>query len=304
MIKRTLYFGNPSYLSKERDQLRIEFSREDGREGKTVPIEDIGMVILDHPRVTITKSLLTALLDNNAAVLNCDDRHLPQGLFMPMSVNHMYTEKLRHQLESSEPLRKNLWQQTVKAKIENQASVLSELDVPVKNMMHWAKSVRSGDPDNLEGRAAAFYWSRIFGEASGFRRGRYADPPNNLLNYGYAVLRAVVARSLVASGMLPAVGIHHRSKYNPFCLADDVMEPYRPLVDRLVLKITDEFEAEEITELTPDVKRALLVLPTVDVSIDGSKSPLMVGMQRTAASLMQCFEGEKRKIAYPVLEAP
>lgn len=301
MIKRTLYFGNPAYLRKEQSQLRIDFPRDENKVPHTIPIEDIGIVILDHARITISQSLLSALLNNNAAVLICDDRHLPQGLFMPMSVNHVYTEKLRFQIESSEPLKKNLWQQTVKAKIENQAAVLSSLNIPVQNMAHWAKSVRSGDPDNLEGRAAAYYWSRIFGEEGGFRRGRFSDPPNNLLNYGYAVLRAIVARNLVASGMLPALGIHHRSKYNPFCLADDIMEPYRPIVDLLVLKIVGQFDEDEINDLTPAVKKELLVLPTLDVIIEDSKSPLMVGMQRTTSSLMQCFEGEKRKILYPEL---
>jgi CRISPR-associated protein Cas1 len=242
------------------------------------------------------------LIENNAAVLSCDSRHLPAGLFMPMSANHIYTEKLRYQLESSEPLRKNLWQQTVKAKINNQARVLKSFGKDAENMEYWASKVRSGDPDNYEGRAAANYWAKLIEGEQRFKRYRYGEPPNNLLNYGYAVLRAIVARSLVSSGMLPAVGIHHRNKYNPFCLADDIMEPYRPFVDLLVLEIAERHEADEIEDLTPQVKQDLLVLPTLDVTIEGIKSPLMVGMQRTTASLMQCYEGEKRKIAYPEIQ--
>ncbi|MAX79393.1 MAG: subtype II CRISPR-associated endonuclease Cas1 [Crocinitomicaceae bacterium] len=299
MIKRTLYFGTPAYLKKEKQQLKVEFPEED-KEPKTVPIEDVGMLILDHPRVTVTQALLSALMDNNAALLSCDDRHLPGGLFMPMTANHVYTEKLRYQLEASEPLRKNLWQQTVKAKILNQAAVLSIYNQPVENMHYWAGQVKSGDPDNYEGRAAANYWKRIMDDPE-FRRGREEPAPNNLLNYGYAVLRAIVARSLVSSGMLPAIGIHHSNKYNPFCLADDIMEPYRPYVDLVVLDIQERFEEAELEQLTKDVKRELLIIPTLDIEIEGKKSPLMVGMQRTTASLMQCFEGVKRKIAYPLL---
>lgn len=302
MIKRTLYFGNPSYLRLRQQQMVIEFSKSDDKPERSIPIEDVGLVILDHQQITISQGLLTALVENNAAVLNCDQRHLPSSMLLPMRVNHVYTEKLRHQLNSSEPLRKNLWQQTVKTKIQNQAQVLLNNQIPNENMRYWAGKVRSGDPDNYEGRAAANYWEKLMAGFDSFRRGRYGEPPNNLLNYGYAVLRALVARSLVASGMLPALGIHHRNKYNPFCLADDIMEPYRPFVDELVLGIIDKYGVEEVEELTPEIKKELLVLPTIDVRIDGESSPLMVGMQRTTASLMQCFEGEKRRISYPVIE--
>lgn len=302
MIKRTLYFGNPAYLHKEKLQLKVDFPSEEGKSAKTIPIEDIGILILDHPRITISQALLADLIDHNAAILSCDSRHLPAGLFMPMSANHTFTEKLRFQLESSEPLRKNLWQQTVKSKIENQSQVLKGIGKEASNMENWASKVRSGDPDNYEGRAAANYWVKLIESDFPFRRGRYEDVPNNLLNYGYAILRAIVARSLVASGMLPAVGIHHRNKYNPFCLADDIMEPYRPFVDLLVLDIVENFDTEDIEILSPAIKRELLALPTIDVYIDDMKSPLMVGMQRTTASLMQCYEGERRKIAYPKIQ--
>jgi CRISPR-associated protein Cas1 len=301
MIKKTLYFGNPVYLKKEKDQLKIEFPQDENKDPRTIPIEDIGILILDNPRVTITQAVLSALVENNSAVLSCDERHMPLGLVMPMRANHTYTEKLRYQLNSSEPLRKNLWQQTVKSKIRNQASVLKMLGHEVENMEHWASKVRSGDPDNYEGRAAANYWAKLIEGETPFRRARYGEPPNNLLNYGYAVLRAIIARSLIASGMLPAVGIHHSNKYNPFCLADDIMEPFRPFVDLLTLEVCEQFDEEELDELTPAVKKAILELPTIDINIEDRSSPLFVGAQRTTASLMQCFEGERRKITYPVL---
>lgn len=302
MIKKTLYFGNPAYLKKELDQLKIEFPSEESKAARTIPIEDVGIVILDNPRVTITQALLAALIENNSALLSCDSRHMPSGLFMPMSANHTYTEKLKYQLDSSEPLRKNLWQQTVKAKIDNQALALRVKGKEVERMQYWSSKVRSGDPDNYEGRAAAYYWSQLMDTSDTFRRGRFEEPPNNLLNYAYAVLRAIVARSLVGSGMLPAVGIHHRNKYNPFCLADDIMEPYRPIVDLLVLDVLEMFDDDEIEQLTPRVKQELLVLPTLDVCIEEARSPLMVAMQRTTSSLMQCYEGEKRRISYPIIK--
>jgi len=291
MIKRTLYFGNPCYLSKKQNQLSIELENAI----KTVPIEDIGIIILDNYQITITNAVLQSLVENNVAILTNDERHLPIGLMLPLASHRTYTEKLKYQLNASLPLKKNLWQQTIKKKILNQAALIRDLGIDIEKMQYWAKQVKSGDPDNYEARAAVYYWSSIF--RAEFKRGRYGEPPNNLLNYGYAILRAVVARSLVASGALPAMGIHHRNKYNAYCLADDIMEPYRPYVDGTVLNIMtlESFNGD----LTVEVKRILLEIPAMDIFINGQKSPLMVGMQQTTSSLMQCFEGEIRKITYP-----
>lgn len=293
MIKRTLYFGNPCYLHKHNDQLEVDFE-DKTKEKRQVPIEDIGLIVLDHYQVKISNALLQALTENNAAIVVCDQKHLPAAAMFPFASHHAFTEKIYFQLESSLPLRKNLWQQTINAKIKNQAALLETIGVETANMRLWAKQVRSGDPDNYEARAAAFYWENY---QSGFRRQRFGEPPNNLLNYGYAILRAVVARALVASGMLPAVGIHHRNKYNPFCLADDIMEPFRPYVDKLVMEISEE--VDDIDELNPAIKAKLLAVPVIDIVIDGNSSPLMVGVQRTTASLMKCFEGNTKKLIYP-----
>jgi CRISP-associated protein Cas1 len=295
MIKRTLYFGNPCYLHKASDQL--VFENQETKEKKTVPIEDIGIVVLDNPQITISNALLMALMDNNAAVFTGNWQHMPEGLMLPMAAHHAYTELVKYQIEASEPLKKNLWQQTVTSKIDNQSLLLQSLDIDTKNMKYWASSVRSGDPDNYEARAAAYYWENIFSEPSRFRRHRFGTPPNNLLNYGYAILRGTIARSLVGSGMLTVFGIHHRNKYNPYCLADDIMEPYRPYVDKIVLNILDNHD--KIDELTKEIKTELLKVPAIDVMIDGQSSPLMVAAQRTTASLMRCFQGENRKILYP-----
>ncbi len=297
MIKRTLYFGNPCSLTKKDMQLLIEVEE---KESTTIPIEDIGVVILDNQNINVTQALLSSLIDNNAAILISDSKHLPYGLALPMFSHHAFTEKLYQQLECSQPLRKNLWQQTIIAKITNQASLLKELGIENGKLVQYIRIVKSGDPENVEGRAAAYYWERLFGEKSGFTRSREGDAPNNLLNYGYAVLMAVMARALTSSGLLPAIGIHHRNKYNPWCLASDIMEPYRPFVDRLVFEILKEDDDFDL--LSPALKKKLLQIPVIDIIIEGKSSPLMVGVQRTTASLAACFEGTMRKINYPELK--
>ena len=307
MIKRTLYFGNPSYLSLRNGQLVLRlpevannetlpdaFKREAER---TIPIEDIGVVVLDHSQITITQGLLEALLENNCAIITCDKNRLPVGLMLPLCGNTTQNERFRYQLTASQPLKKQLWQQTVQQKIANQAAVLESRGIVAKNMRAWVGEVRSGDADNMEARAAAYYWSALFPEFDNFRRDREGAPPNNLLNYGYAIVRAVVARSLVISGLLPTWGIHHHNRYNAYCLADDVMEPYRPYVDKLVCDIVSS--GIDCSALTTDLKAQLLSLPVVEVNIQGRRSPLMVAVAQTTASLYKCFSGELRKIVYP-----
>ena len=271
MIKKTLYFGNPAYLSLRNAQLIIrlpevvdndtlpEYFKQVSEVSK--PIEDIGVIVLDHKQITITSGVLEAFLENNCAVLTCDSKSMPVGLLLPLHGNTTQNERFRQQLDASLPLSKQLWQQTVKAKIENQAAVLKECTgEEIKCMRVWAANVRSGDPDNQEARAAAYYWKNLF-RIEGFTRDRDGIPPNNLLNYGYAILRAVVARGLVASGLLPTLGIHHHNRYNAYCLADDIMEPYRPYVDRLVYSIVRQ--GGNYAELTKELKVRLLTIPTL-----------------------------------------
>ena len=313
MIKKTLYFGNPAYLSLRMGQMVIKLPEVESNEQLpevlkkqaeiTKPVEDIGVVVLDNRRITITQGLLEALLENNCAVITCDNHSLPVGLMLPLYGNSTQNERFRYQLDASQPLRKQLWQQTIKAKIENQAAVLSACSgMPIKNMKRWADDVRSGDPDNVEGHAAAYYWRNFFSNITGlenFTRNREGMAPNNLLNYGYAILRAVVARALVTSGLLPTLGIHHHNRYNAYCLADDIMEPYRPYVDELVFAIVKEQGVDNL-QLTTTLKAQLLSIPTLDVVIGGKRSPLMVAATQTTASLYKCFSGEMRRIAYPV----
>lgn len=262
MIKITLYFGNPCSLRKKDLQLQIGYPVEENKEDSSVPIEDIGLIMLDNPQIIISNALLMALNENNSAILSCDNSHMPYGLMLPMFSLHAFTEKLHSQLEASQPLMKNLWQQTVISKIENQSTLLKKVGVDTKKMDFYVSDVKSGDPGNVEGRAAAYYWDNLF-SGTIFLRHRFGEQPNNLLNYGYAVLRAIVARSLIASGLFPSIGIHHRNKYNPYCLADDIMEPFRPYVDSLVLDIIQEIQ--ELEELTPEIKKKLLQIPVIDV---------------------------------------
>jgi CRISPR-associated protein Cas1 len=298
MIKRTLYFGNPCRLYKRIEQLVIEKEDEvEGRITTTIPIEDIGVTIFDNQQISVTHGLLEGLLNNNTAVITCDSRHMPIGLLLPLTGNTTQNERYRLQIDASAPLCKKLWQQTIVAKISNQATLLNKKDANTKNMLYWASEVKSGDTENHEARAAAYYWSQLFPPELNFRRERIGEPPNNLLNYGYAILRAIIARSLVASGLLPTLGIHHSNKYNAYCLADDIMEPYRPFVDQVVLGIVQN--GEKYNELDKAIKGKLLTVPAMDVFINGNKSPLMIAAQQTTASLFQCFEGTLRKIAYP-----
>ena len=308
MIKKTLCFSNPAYLSLKDAQLVIKLPEVEKADALTEdykninvitrPIEDIGIVILDNKQITITSGVLEALLENNCAVITCDSSHLPVGLQLPLVGNTIQNERFRDQLSASLPLKKQLWQQTIQFKIRNQAAVLKQCSNTETKCMHvWANNVRSGDPDNYEARAAVFYWKNLFGDIQNFIRNRDGVAPNNLLNYGYAILRAVIARSLVGSGMLPTLGIHHHNRYNAYCLADDIMEPYRPCVDRLVYDIVEQYG--EDVELSKDIKSELLSIPTLDVVIGGKRSPLMIGAIQTTASLYKCFSGELRKIAYP-----
>lgn len=301
MIKRTLYFGNPAYLRCQNEQLQIEIPGADMLPLKdrtvTIPVEDIGVVILDNSQVTITHHLIHRLLENNVAIITCNDSHLPTGLMLNLNGNTIQQERFEAQIEASLPLKKQLWAQTIETKIRNQAQVLKQLGIKYDNMLHWASSVKSGDSENHEARAAAYYWQNIFPDELWFTRERKGVYPNNLLNYGYAIIRAVTARSLVASGLLPTLGIHHHNRYNAYCLADDIMEPYRPYLDLLVLDIMKAHP--KIEELTKDIKVKLLSAATLDVEINNQTSPLMIATQQTAASLAKCFVSEARKIAYP-----
>lgn len=306
MVKRTLYFGNPAYLSLKLKQLVVRLPQDDAVEQnekantRTIPIEDVGVIILDHKQITITQALLAELLDNNCAVITCDSRQLPVGLMLPLAGNTIQNERFRLQIDASLPLKKQLWQQTIEAKIRNQAAMLKYTTGEIhNNMLKWSESVRSGDVENMEARAAVYYWKTIFPDNPYFVRDHEGGGANALLNYGYAILRAIVARALVASGLLPTLGIHHHNRYNAYCLADDIMEPYRPYVDKVVTDILFDDHDAEVTTAT---KIKLLNIPVTEVIIGGKRSPLMVAVSHTTSSLVKCFRGDSRRLIYPEMQ--
>lgn len=312
MIKRTLYFENPAYLSLRSRQMVIKKPSADDLPPldfnnpkeypdtvKTIPIEDIGLVVLDCQQIIISSALLAALLDNNCAVVTCDQKHLPTGLLLTLYGNKVQTERHHQQIGASLPLKKQLWQQTIQAKIRNQAAVLKTVpDVETGNMLAWIRDVKSGDSDNHESRAAAYYWKSIFVDNPRFTR-ESDDITNAMLNYGYAIIRALVARALVGAGLIPSIGIHHHNRYDAYCLADDIMEPYRPYVDLIVLKAVNDGRLPE--RLDTITKKAFLELTTTEVLIDGIRRPLMLAISQTVTSLQKCFAGETRKLSFPTL---
>lgn len=293
MLKRTLFFSNPYRLSLKNKQLVIE--SYDIPNAKTMPVEDIGYIIFDHPQISFTMKLVEELNAFNVGVVFCDSKHLPSSMLLPLDSNHIQTEIFRYQIEASEPLKKNLWKQTIEAKINNQATLLSKLGFGFQDVKNIARTVKSGDADNREGFAARIYWQRILGNE--FYRDRFGPPPNHFLNYGYILLRSAVARALAGSGLLATLGIFHRNRYNSYCLADDIMEPYRPYVDEIVMELYAQFPNSLTVE--KEHKAELLKLMAIDVEIGEVKRPLMVALSITTASLARCFSGESRKIVYP-----
>lgn len=317
-MKKTICLSSPAYLKATNCQLEIELPENTGQSAKktTVPFEDIAVVVLEHPQITISHVALASLLEHNVAVITCNEKFLPTGLLLPLDGNSLQSKRFREQTEASLPLKKQMWQQTVRYKILNQAKALQQNGIDASPLVRWHKEVRSGDPDNIEAKAAAWYWPRLFVNTSlfnewlfddspeNFIRERYGEWPNCLLNYGYAVLRAVVARALVSTGLLPTLGIHHRNQYNAYCLADDIMEPYRPFVDLLICQVLNRGNADRLQwenggQLTPALKRELLQIPVLDVRMERQMKPLKLAAQRTAASVFACFSGQEDKIIYP-----
>ncbi len=296
MIKRTIYIGNPAYLKIKQNQLLIQDPETNAIKG-SVPVEDLALLMLDHYQITISNQLLTRLQGNNIAVINCDAHHLPLGIMLPLYGHTEHSERVKYQLEASIPLKKQLWKQTVEQKIKNQQAILKMNKKSYEQMNYYLENIKSGDVTNMEGKAAQYYWKHLFND---FTRERFGSAPNNLLNFGYAVLRSIVARALISSGLLPVLGIFHKNKYNPYCLADDIMEPYRPFIDKLVFNYT--IMNGMSNELSKEIRAYLLNIATHDVLIDQVQRPLMVAVSTTTASLYKCFTGELRQIKYPELD--
>lgn len=294
MIKRTLFFRNPLQLRTKNNQLVIT-NKETGLI-KQVPIEDIGFVVIESQEIYISIPTLSKLTENNVAVIFCDAKHMPASMLLNLNNHHIQQELFRNQINASTPLKKQLWQQIIKAKIKNQAHHLMLRNKPFKILKTYESKVLSGDTENREGVAAAYYWKNLFD--FDFKRERHGKYPNIFLNYGYIILRAAVARAIAGSGLLSTLGLHHHNKYNAFCLADDVMEPYRPLVDAKVIEIVKNYPEQD---LTVSIKAELLQLLTQTVHFKENKSTLMVALSKTTSSLQQCYAGKRKKLIYPNL---
>ena len=297
MIKKTILVENKSAITTKNQQLVL---KSEIRES-TIPIEDIGFLVLDHPEIYLSIPAMNLIVENNTAIIICGSNHLPNGMFLNLNSHHIQQEIFKNQIEASVPLKKQLWQQTIIEKIRNQGELLAKITENKNTFDFLASKVLSGDTSNMEGVAAQQYWKNFplpNHEIDGIKRERYGDYPNNFLNYGYAILRAATARALSGSGLLNTLGIHHKNKYNAFALADDIMEPFRPIVDEKVFHIMKRYQEQE---LNTAIKAELLQILTQTVYFKEEKSPLMVGLQKTASSLQQCFTGNRKKIKYPKL---
>ncbi|PXX26311.1 type II CRISPR-associated endonuclease Cas1 [Arenibacter sp. ARW7G5Y1] len=292
MIKRSILIEKKAKIICRNLQLFIETEERTA----TIPMEDIGFLVIDHPETFISIPALNHLIEKNTSIIICNKVHMPSGMFLNLDGHHIQQQLFKYQLEASVPLKKKLWQQTVKEKINNQGILLERMTQKKNQFDYLSSKVLSGDTSNMEGVAASAYWSSFFEQP--FKRERFGNYPNNFLNYGYAILRAATARALSGSGLLNTLGIHHKNKYNAFALADDIMEPYRPLVDELVYTLIESYD---IQELNTSIKSEMLNLLTRTVYFKSEKSPLMVGLQKTASSLQQCYTGERKKIKFPQL---
>lgn len=298
MIKRTLYFGNPYQLRCEQGQLVIsDFA---GEEISRCPLEDLGYLVLDHRGIQLSIHSWQECVKYSIQVIICDEKHLPAGIFQAFHDHHTPNQRVRAQVEATESLQNRLWKQLIVQKINNQAQVLQHLGKHPDPLHRWAREVTSGDKSNREGLASRYYWSKLFAEGDNeFNRRRFGEPPNHWLNYVYAIVRGAVARSLVGHGLLPVLGINHRNKYNAYCLADDMMEPYRPFADLLVYHLWTEHDYDAPEHLDKEVKATLLRILDHDCVISDKTHPLQIATDRSSSSLAQCFLGERKELLLP-----
>jgi len=294
MLKRTLVFSNPICLSLKNNQL-VFFYKDCPDESQSIPIEDIGMVMIDNQCIDITIPLLNALAENNVSVVLCDNKRMPCSLLTGLNSNNLQGEILRSQITAGEVLKKQLWRQVVVAKIRNQSILLKKTGHNCDLLKSYYTNVKSGDIDNREGIAARLYFHELFGDH--FIRDRDAEGINSLLNYGYGILRSSVTRALISSGLFPGIGLFHHHRGNAFPLADDIMEPYRPFVDEIVYDCI----LKGRTELTKDTKAELINLQYCDTRFERVVRPLSVGLSITTSSLVKCYRKEKTELSFPML---
>ncbi|GAB4488476.1 MAG: type II CRISPR-associated endonuclease Cas1 [Raineya sp.] len=293
MLKRTLLFSNPVRIRSKDEQMVVQLEAET----KQIPIEDIGFVVLDNAEIYISTTTIEKCLQHNVAIIYCNSKHLPCGMLLNLQANTLQQERFEAQIQASEPLKKQLWKQIVEAKIFNQGLLLEKLGQNAEALFHKSKQVQSGDSSHQESQAARIYWANLFPKELDFYRARTGTPPNNLLNYGYAIIRAAMARALAGAGLLATLGLHHHNRYNAFCLADDMMEPYRPWVDRAVWELVAS--GEDYETIQKKHKARLLSILAEDTDLKNENVPLMNAMQSSAVSLVKCFQGSSKKLVFP-----
>lgn len=294
MTKRIIEIGSEGcYLHIQNKQLVIE--RERTPIGST-PVEDLSALIIDHPRTLITQACLRELVKANVMVITADERHQPVGLLLPLESNTLQAERFSAQAALSKPAKKALWKQIVVSKVRHQARVLKMFTGKDAGLTPLSKKVRSGDPDNIEAQAARRYWSRLFPEGD-FKRRREAEDQNRFLNYGYAVLRALVGRNLCAAGLHPSLGIHHHNRYNAYCLADDLMEPYRPFVDHRVKRVVERHGGEK--EMDREIRKELLEIVGEPVTMESEQLTFQGAIQKSAQSLAKIVDGAEKTLLLP-----
>ena len=293
MIGRVVEIASEGqHLARHRGFLTV---RRDGEEQGRIPLDDIAVLLCNTEAhgLTYTNDLLAEMANRGIPAVLCGSNYLPVAWLWPIEGHHVQARRMRCQLEASQPLRKRLWQAIVKAKIEQQSNVLRLVQAPQGGLGALVQSVRSGDPDNIEAQAARRYWPLLFG--SDFRRDRSAGGTNAFLNYGYTVLRAAAARSVAAAGLHPSIGIHHHNRANPFCLVDDLMEPFRPLVDYAVFRLT----RAERQEMDSETKRTLAGVLVMDLRTERGTTPLQTCIERAAQSVAQSYEARSPALVFP-----
>jgi CRISPR-associated protein Cas1 len=296
MIKRIVEVANPSYLHLKHKQLLID---QDHETVAQIPIEDIGALILEHSAISLTQPLIIECQKNNVAIIFCDEKHLPYSTILPIAEgNNLHNKILKQQINISEPTRKNLWKQIIAQKINNQANTLQQFNKPFTRLTKLASEVKSGDSANCEGLAAQYYWKALFGK--GFTRDQNADGINAVLNYGYSIIRAMIARSIVTAGLHPTIGLFHHNQYNALCLADDLMEPLRPWVDCIAYKL---YQQDKNIKISKEIKIPFLSLVSQNVKLNKKQMPMMVSMHYLMADLKRNFTKDTLKLTYPSLQA-
>lgn len=295
MIKRTIFISSPMKLYVEHECLKLE--NLDSGDKHQVPLIDIGIIELDYHTILLNNYLLKKAAELGIVIINCNDYHNPVGIFSPLFTNTLHTKVLKMQFKMKKPLKNQIWKELIKSKIENQAALLEYFGKDFGLVAQLAKEVKSNDNTKREGVAASYYWKYLLG--LDFKRERYGKPPNAFLNYGYTLIRSTITRALVSSGLHPSVGVHHKNQYNHYCLADDLIEPFRIFCDKLVYENIDEFGQKE--ELTKEDKIKLLEVINTETTIEDKVYPLQLAVKETVVSYLRSIENNKVELKLPKL---